>query len=295
MAHEVSLAVKLGFQPGDKVLIVNADDVGMSYAANQATIQGMERGLITAGSIMVPCPWFLHIAEYARKHPKADFGIHLTHTSEWQYYRWGPVGDRCQLKGLIDPQGYLWRDVPQVYANATPEQALLEARAQIRMALENGIDITHLDSHMGTLQYSEKYFYEVYIPLAKEFNLPVRMGSQELLAQFGYPDMRQRVREQGILFPDYLIHGGRKPGESVTQYWKRTLRALQPGVTELYIHPALPTEEMQHIAGSWRDRAEEFRLFTTDAEIRRILKEQDVKLIGWRAIRDLQRQERKRS
>lgn len=293
MAQEVSLAVKLGFKPTDKVLIVNADDVGMSYAANQATIQGMEKGLITAGSIMVPCPWFLQIAEYARLHPRADFGIHLTHTSEWKYYRWGPVGDRCQLKGLIDPQGYLWSDVPEVYAHATPEQAMIEARAQIRMAMDNGIDITHLDSHMGTLQYSDKFFYEVYVPLAKEFNLPVRMGSQDLLAQFGFPDMRRKVLEQGILFPDYLIHGGRKQGESVRQYWKRVLRELKPGVTELYIHPALPTEEMQHIAGSWKDRAEEFRLFTTDAEIRRILKEQDVKLIGWRAIRDLQRKERR--
>jgi predicted glycoside hydrolase/deacetylase ChbG (UPF0249 family) len=293
MAQEVSLAVKLGFKPTDKVLIVNADDVGMSYAANQATIQGMEKGLITAGSIMVPCPWFLQIAEYARLHPRADFGIHLTHTSEWKYYRWGPVGDRCQLKGLIDPQGYLWSDVPEVYAHATPEQAMIEARAQIRMAMDNGIDITHLDSHMGTLQYSDKFFYEVYVPLAKEFNLPVRMGSQDLLAQFGFPDMRRKVLEQGILFPDYLIHGGRKQGESVRQYWKRVLRELKPGVTELYIHPALPTEEMQHIAGSWKDRAEEFRLFTTDAEIRGILKEQDVKLIGWRAIRDLQRKERR--
>jgi hypothetical protein len=105
MAQEVSLGVKLGYKPTDRILIVNADDVGMSYAANQATIQGMEKGLITAGSIMVPCPWFLQIAEYARTHPKADFGIHLTHTSEWKYYRWGPVGDRCKLRGLIDPQG----------------------------------------------------------------------------------------------------------------------------------------------------------------------------------------------
>jgi len=292
MAQQTSLAVKLGYKPTDKLLIVNADDVGMSYAANQATIQGMEKGLITSGSIMVPCPWFLQIAEYARTHPKADFGVHLTHTSEWKYYRWGLVGDRCKLKGLLDPQGYLWTDVPQVYQHATPEQALLEARAQIKMAMDNGIDITHLDSHMGTLQYSDKYFYEVYVPLAKEFNLPVRMGSQELLAQFGYPDMRQNVLEQGILFPDYLIHGGRKPGESITQYWRRMLRELKPGVTELYIHPALPTEEMQHIAGSWKDRAEEFRLITTDSEIRRILQEQDVKLIGWRIIRDLQRKGR---
>jgi len=86
----------------------------------------------------------------------------------------------------------MWSDVPEVYQHATPEQAMLEARAQIQMALDNGIDITHLDSHIGTLQYSDKYFYEVYVPLAKEFNLPVRMGSQELLAQFGYPDMRQK-------------------------------------------------------------------------------------------------------
>lgn len=289
MAQEVSLAVRLGYKPTDKVLIVNADDVGMSYAANQATIRGMERGLITTGSIMVPCPWFLQIAEYARTHPKADFGIHLTHTSEWKYYRWGPVGDRCRLKGLMDPKGYLWSDILEVYANATPEQAMIEAKAQVKMALDNGIDITHLDSHMGALQYSDKYFFEVYVPLAKEYNLPARMGSQELLAQFGYPNMRRQVAELGILFPDYLIHGGRKPNESITDYWHRVLRELKPGVTELYIHPAIDTEEMRHIAGSWKERAEEFRLFTTDAAVRRILKEQDVKLIGWRPIRDLQR------
>lgn len=293
MREDSSLAVQLGFSPTDKVLIVNADDVGMCYAANEATVRGMERGIITTGSIMVPCPWFLHIAEYARSHPKADFGVHLTHTSEWQHYRWGPVSDRCQVKGLIDPQGYLWRSIEQVYTHATPEQALVEGRAQIRKAMEAGIDITHLDSHMGTLQYSEKYFYEVYIPLAKEFDLPVRMGSQDLLAQFGYPDMRERVRREGILFPDYLIHGGRKPGESVTQYWKRVLRELKPGVTELYIHPALATEEMPHITGSWRERAEEFRLFTTDTEIRRIVREQGIHLIGWRPIRDLQRRQRR--
>ena len=129
-----SLAERLGYEASDILLIVNADDVGMSHAANVATRHGMEKGLITAGSIMVPCPWFEEIAEYARATPKADFGLHLTHTSEWKVYKWGPVASKHLVPGLVTPQGYLWPDIMGVYKNATPEQALLEARAQIAKA-----------------------------------------------------------------------------------------------------------------------------------------------------------------
>ncbi|HVF91478.1 MAG TPA: polysaccharide deacetylase family protein [Blastocatellia bacterium] len=286
-----TLAERLGFKASDKILIINGDDVGMSHAANAATIDAMENGLMTCGTIMVPCPWFAEIAAYAKAHPERDFGLHLTHTSEWKGYKWGPVASKSDVPGLVDPQGYLWPDIMSVYKNSTPEQAEIEARAQIKKAIAAGIDVTHIDSHMGTLQYNLKY-HEVYRKLAKEFDLPLRMGSQELLAAQGGGHLRAQLDADGVIYPDYLIHNARKQGEPVADYWKRILNELKPGVTELYIHAGLAGEEMQHITNSWQERAEEHRLFTSDEEVRKILESRGIKRIGYRALRDLQRKAR---
>lgn len=283
-----SVAERLGFASSDIVLIVNGDDVGVSHAANQASIASLERGLMTSATIMVPAPWFPEIAQYARDHPRSDFGVHLVHTSEWQGIKWGPVAGRTVVPGLVDPQGYLWPDIERVYKHATPDQAAVEARAQIRKALDAGIDLTHLDSHMGALQYTEPYF-QVYRALAKEFNLPIRMGSQETLAAFGGGHQRGQLDADGVVYPDYLIHGGRLKDEPVAVYWRRMLEGLRPGVTELYIHAALPGDEMQAVTNSWKDRAAEFELFTNDTSIRELLDRKRVRRIGYRALRDLQR------
>ncbi|MBK5296944.1 MAG: polysaccharide deacetylase family protein [Vicinamibacteria bacterium] len=283
-----SLAERLGLAPTAMVLIVNGDDVGVSHAANQATIDSLERGLMTSATIMIPAPWFPEIARYAREHPRADFGVHLVHTSEWTGIKWGPVAGRTVVPGLVDPQGYLWPDIERVYSNATPEQAAVEARAQIRKALDAGIDVTHLDSHMGALQYAEPYF-QVYRALAREFNLPIRMGSQQILAAFGGGHQRGQLDHDGVVYTDDLIHGGRQKGEAVQTYWRRMIEGLRPGVTELYIHAALAGEEMQAVTNSWKDRAAEFELFTNDASIRALLERKGVQRIGYRALRDLQR------
>src|SRR5437660_2660839 len=135
-----TLAERLGYKATDRILIVNGDDIGMCHTGNLAAIDCMEHGLMTCGTIMVPCPWFTEIARYAKTHPEKDFGIHLCHTSEWQTYRWGPVAAKSKVPGLVDPEGYLWREETQVWAHSTPEQAEIEARAQITMALAAGID-----------------------------------------------------------------------------------------------------------------------------------------------------------
>lgn len=285
------LAERLGFKSTDTIVVINGDDVGMSHAANAATIDALENGLMTCATIMMPCPWVPEIAAYARAHPNADFGLHLTHTSEWKKYRWGPVASRNEVPGLIDLEGCLWPSIEAVYKNSTPEQAEIEARAQIKKGLALGIDITHLDSHMGALQYDLRY-YAVYRKLAMEFDLPIRMGSQELLETAGGGHLREQLDRDGIVYTDYLIHGLRKPGEPMSDYWKRILNSLKPGVTELYIHAALPAEEMKEITGSWEDRAAEYRLFTKDPEIRQIFESQKIKRVGYRALRELQRKER---
>jgi len=221
----------LGFKATDKILIINVDDVGNSHAANAAAIDAMENGLATSATIIVPGPWFPEIAAYAKTRPNSDFGVHLAHTSEWKTLKWGPVASKTEVPGLVDPQGYLWPDIMSVYKNSTPQQAYIEARAQIKKALDAGIDLTHLDSHMGTLQYNEEYF-QIYRRLAKEFSLPLRMGSQDLLAAQGGGHQRGQLDSDGTIYPDFLIHGDRKSGEPIRDYWKRSISALKPGVTE---------------------------------------------------------------
>ena len=287
-----SLAERLGYKSTDKLLIINVDDLGNSHAANAAAIDSMENGLATSATIIVPGPWFPEIAAYAKARPTSDFGVHLAHTSEWKTLKWGPIANKSDVAGLVDPQGYLWPDIMSVYKNSTPDQAYIEARAQIKKALDAGIDLTHLDSHMGTLQYNEAYF-QVYRRLAKEFNLPIRMGSQALLAAQGGGHQRGQLDSDGIIYPDHLIHGDRKPGEPIRDYWKRSISSLKPGaVTELYIHASVAGDEIKNITNSWQDRAAEYELFTRDPEIRGILESQGVKRIGYRALRDLQRKGR---
>ena len=291
-AEQPSLAERLGYKPTDKLLIVNGDDAGMCHTANLATTEALEKGLMRCSTIMVRCPWFPEIAAYAKAHPDKDFGVHLCHTSEWGKYRWGPVAPREQVPGLIDAEGYLWRDVLEVYAHATPEQALVEGRAQIRRALAAGIDVTHIDSHMGTLQLHPDYV-KSYLQLAVEFDLPLRMASQETLARLGYPEMRKGFAAKGVLFTDYFVYDELKDEKAdVRGFWLKIVKNLKPGVTELYIHAGLPSDELKAITGSWPTRSQEFETFTRDEEMKQIVADQKITLIGYRPLRDLQRKER---
>ncbi|HSV74453.1 MAG TPA: polysaccharide deacetylase family protein, partial [Chthonomonadales bacterium] len=261
-----SLAERLGYRATDRLLIINGDDAGMNHSATVATFDSMRNGLMTSATVMVPCPWFPYMARIARENPDLDFGVHITHTSEWERYRWGPVSPRAEVPGLVDPEGYMWRSVQEVHRHATPEQALIEARAQVRRAIAAGIDVTHVDSHMGAMQLDPR-FHAAYLELAKEFNLPLRMASQELYERFGQGGIRARAAEMGLVFPDYLIHGyEQRQGETLKDFWLRILRGLRPGVTELYIHASTLSEEVKATAGSWAERVEEHRLFTSDPD-----------------------------
>jgi predicted glycoside hydrolase/deacetylase ChbG (UPF0249 family) len=291
--EKLSLAERLGYKPTDKLLIVNGDDAGMCHAANLATIECLETGLMRSTTIMVPCPWFLEIAAYAKAHPEKDFGVHLCHTSEWGKYRWGTVASRDKVPGLIDPQGYLWSDVAEIYTHATPEEALIEARAQIQRALAAGVDVTHLDSHMGTLQLDPRYL-KIYLQLGIEFDLPLRMASQATMTRFGHPELRAQVAAQGIVSPDDFVYDELKDeGQNVKGFWRGIVKKLKPGVTELYIHAGLPTEELKAITGSWSTRSQEFEMFARDEEMKKLVADEKIFLIGYRPLRDLQRKERK--
>ena len=294
---QLTTAELLGYKATDRLLIVNNDDAGMCHSANLATMEGLEKGLITTSTIMTPCPWMSEITEYARNHPEKDFGAHLTHTSEWGYYRWGPVASRNEVPGLLDGSGYLHRDEQDVYAHSNPAEALIEGRAQIRRLLQSGVAVTHIDSHMGALQMTPEYF-KVYVQLAAEFNLPMRMPSQSLMERFGEGRMREELQAQGFVFTDYFIYeevesdAYRKA--NTKEFWMKMIQGLKPGITEVYIHATVLTDESRAITGSAQKRAEEYRCFVLDDDVRKLLKEEGIILIGYRPLMELQRKQRRR-
>jgi chitin disaccharide deacetylase len=283
-----TLAEQLGYKATDKLLIINCDDVGMCHSSNLAVIDGMENGVITSGTIMVPCPWFMEIAAYAKAHPEKNFGVHLTHTAEWKFYRWGSVAPRDQVKGLYDKEGYLWRSIEEVYANSNTSEALTEGRAQIQKALDAGIPVTHIDSHMGTLQYSPDYL-KVYAALALEFKLPLRMAAQATMESFGFPAVREELKKQGLVFTDYFVFDELANYKDVKSFWMNIIRNLKPGVTELFMHASKESEELKAITNSWKERVQEAVTFTSDPDIKMLLKEQNIILISYRPLMELQR------
>ncbi len=283
-----SLAEKLGFNKDDRILIVNADDAGMCHAGNGAVESLFADGLVSSSSIMASCAWYPEIAAFGVETPETDFGVHLTHTCEWDSYRWSPLSGRDSAPGLRDKDGYMWRRIEDVYASSSTVEAETESRAQIERCFAAGIDITHLDSHMGTLHFDVRY-HEVYQRLAVEYDLPVRMASRAMLDSHGAGFVRDSLADAGIICPDYLIYGGHAENESTEEYWLRMLGGLETGVTELFIHPALPGDEIEGIMEKWHVRSEEYRLFKRGGVIESLLENNGVKIIGYRSLRRLQR------
>lgn len=171
-AQSGTYAEKLGYPKDAKVLIMHVDDAGMSWDSNKGTRDAIEKGVANSFSIMMPCPWVPGIVKYVKNTPDSDAGLHLTLTSEWDDYRWGPLMGKPAVPGLVDKEGCLWGSVDQVVENATPDEVEAEIRAQVERALTMGFRPTHLDSHMGTL-FANREFLERYIKVGADYSIPV--------------------------------------------------------------------------------------------------------------------------
>jgi len=279
-----SLAEKLGYAQDAKLLIVHADDLGMTHAVNAASIHALESGLVNSASMMVPCPWFPEIADYAKNHPDADLGLHLTLTSERVYLRWGPVASKEKVPSLLDSAGYFFHDW-NAETHINPKEAELEIRAQIERAYAMGVRPTHLDTQQYRLIMSGKDLFEVVLRVAHDYRLPVFV-TRDWFAE--HPYLEPSLGPRDIVVDHTVTIEPTVPAEKWVDFYTQALRNLQPGVTEFVIHLAFDGEEMRAATrerdtwgAAWRQRDLDF---FTSTNFRRLLQEQNIKLISWREV-----------
>jgi chitin disaccharide deacetylase len=273
-----TLAERLGYGPDDRLLIVNCDDLGSSHAANVGVYEALREGTATSATLMVPCPW---AREAAARHRGEDVGVHLTLNSEWDRYRWGPI---TYAPSLVDGDGGFPRTVEEVWEHADLDEVRRELRTQVERAILWGFDVTHLDSHMGTLQLRPEFF-DVYLELAVEFDLPLRLAGASAERVTGFP-FRRLAEEEGVVFPDHFLHVA---GMGTRRVLERALGDLRPGVTEVYAHPAIDTPELRALAPDWPARVDDHDLLARDHDLPALAERLGVRFIGWRALRRLQR------
>ncbi len=285
-------AEKLGYPSGKKVLILHADDAGMSVEANEAIKEMLEKDRIQSTAVMMPCPAAESMIRWAKDHPEEDVGLHLTHTSEWETWRWGPVSDRQEVPGLIDPEGKLWHSVPQVVENADAEEVEKEIRAQIEKAISLGYKPDHIDTHMGTL-YATPEYVKAFFSVAEEYEIPANA------IDLSNPRVADKYREQGYPINDEVIRliknypmpkvdnftsapKGSTYEEKIENF-KKLVQNLRPGLTEIIFHPSEETDDLKDITNSWQQRVWEKKMFG-DPELQEFFETEGIVFTNWKEI-----------
>ncbi len=277
MPNSRSLASRLGHSDDARLVIISCDDLGSCHGATEGVYQAIRNGVATCASIMVPAPWARYAAD---QYNGEDIGVHLTLNAEHPLYRWGPL---THAPSLLSGEGGFPRSVDDLWEHADSTEVLRECRAQIERALAWGIDVSHLAPHLTSITLRPEFF-DVYLELAVEFKLPIRLPSTISAAAAGFP-FRQLATDEGIVFPDHFDHDWRAGSrERVLS----ALGALEPGVTEIHVQPSIDTAEVRalgDVAIGWID---DLTLATSD-ELRNAVTASGAVLIGYRALRDAMR------
>jgi predicted glycoside hydrolase/deacetylase ChbG (UPF0249 family) len=288
---------KLGYSDDDRLVIIHTDDIGMCQASVSAFAELWDFGFISSGATMVPCPWFLDTAKYCREHPDVDMGVHITLTSEWKTYRWGPISTREINSGMIDKEGYFYHSSEQAQEHGDAEAVRVEMQTQVERALSNGIPVTHMDTHMGSV--ASPKFIPAYIQLALGFGLPlmimrlaksewIEMGMEEGLADMAV-QMVNQLEEQGVPLIDRITALELDQVSDSTdrvEYAKKVLGELGPGVTHFIIHPSKDTPELRGITPDWPYRVADYEAFRNE-RLRDFVKDEGIHVIGYQALKGL--------
>ena len=275
---EPTLAQRLGYSSEDRLVIINADDLGSCHSANVGVFECLHTGMVTSATLMVPAPGPGSGGRYRGE----DIGVHLTLNAEYELYRWGPI---THAPSLLGGDGGFPRTIKDVWDHADLDEVRRECRAQMERAILWGFDVSHLDSHMATLQLRPEFF-DVYLDLAPEFRLPLRMVSPATERYVGFPARAVAVAE-GAVFTD---HFRLVPGVGSRAIFERDLATLRPGVTELHLHPAVDSAELRSLAtDDWAARVDDYRIICEEDWVRRSLDQAGATLIGYRPLRELAR------
>ncbi|RPI80059.1 MAG: ChbG/HpnK family deacetylase [Chloroflexi bacterium] len=287
---------KLGFSPNDRLVIIHADDIGMCQSTISAFEDLSQAGIVSSGAVMVPCAWFPSAAAYCRSNPQIDMGVHLTLTCEWDAYRWAPVSTRETSSGLLDSEGYFHRDNEAVFLNAQPQSVQLELQAQIERALAVGIDVTHIDTHMGTVVHPK--FIQAYGMLAIMYRLPplaarldeaghIALGMDQETAASASA-MISQLEEAGIPLHDGISWVDLQITEDRPGHYRKLFEDLPAGLSRIYFHPAKDTPETRAISKDWKSRVEDYQIFM-DQELCAFIRQLGIHIIGYRPLRELMR------
>lgn len=282
----MNLAQKLGYPANTKLLMIHADDAGLSHSENQATIKALEIGCVNSYSIMVPCPWFFEMSLFAKNNPNYDCGIHLTLTCEWENYKFGPVLPVSEVPSLVDQNGHFYKTRQDFKNNAKPSEVKKELIAQIEKALHFDIQPTHLDSHMCSVGVTPEIL-EIYKELGKTYNLPVFIN-RGFVESISLSDEKYDF-ENTLLAENLLIgyYNDFEKGELKKSY-EKALDTVIPGFNVFLLHPAFDDFEMQEITVNHPNFGSEWRQmdfdFFTSEECRKKLKENNIQLVTWKEI-----------
>jgi hypothetical protein len=284
-AQTKTIAERLGYPRDSKLLIIHADDLAVAHSEDAASFDALDQHAVTSASIMVPCPWLTEVADYAKAHPDADLGLHLTLSSEWKTYRWGSVASKDTVPSLYDPSGYLWSETEPAASNIKPAEAEREIRAQVERAIAMGIHPTHLDSHMGVL-FARPELFAVYVKVAHEYKLPflaVRVGAP--------PALLSLLSDSDVILDSIVIADPSVTAANWKTFYANAIKNLKPGVTEIIVHLAHDDAEFQAVAvdhpdygAAWRQR--DFDAITSP-EFKKTLEQNRVILIGWKDLKKL--------
>ena len=277
MPNSRSLASRLGHTDDARLVIISCDDLGSCHGATEGVYQAIRDGVATCASIMVPAPWARYAAD---QYTGEDIGVHLTLNAEHPLYRWGPL---THAPSLLSGEGGFPRSVDDLWEHADSTEVLRECRAQIERALAWGIDVSHLAPHLTSITLRPEFF-DVYLELAVEFKLPIRLPSTISTDAAGFP-FRQLAADEGIVFPDHFDHDWRTGSRERVL---AALSSLQPGVTEIHVQPSIDTAEVRalgEVAVGWID---DLALATSD-ELRNAVTASGAVLIGYRELRDAMR------
>lgn len=289
MNAQQNLAEMLGYPRDSKLLIIHADDMGLSQSVNEASLKAFANGSITSGSIMVPCPWAYEVTDLIKNQPRVDAGIHLTLTAEWKLYKWDGVSSSDSIRSLLDPQQHFYPSVEEVGQHADAVEVERELEAQIKKAMAMGVQPSHLDTHMGSV-LARPELVKIYLSLGDKYHLPVLFPRAYISM---LPEDAQKEYGNRIYLLDnlFMLETQMVKNGNWLEAYRTGINSLKPGLNQVIVHLAFDNDEMKAITKDHDDYGSEWRQKDLDviqsSEFKELLKTNNVILISWGQVKNL--------